>query len=165
MKILVFSDSHRNVGNMVKVLDNIGKDISYVLHLGDCCCDILQLKKRFKDIEFFAVNGNCDFGEASPEDLSLKIGGKSFYMTHGHRYNVKLSYDRISYKALELSVDVCLFGHTHIPCSFYEGSSLLLNPGSISLPRLTPPSYGVIDIDDTGVIRPGVVSVSGKIIC
>ena len=51
------------------------------------------------------------------------------------------------YKAMELEVDVMIFGHTHrFFLNEFEGV-VLLNPGSPTLPRFSLPSFAEIIID------------------
>lgn len=83
-----------------------------------------------------AVAGNCD----SPVDQNMidfpieapysqiADGDRIFFLTHGHHF------DREHLPQLgEGSVFVS--GHTHLPLLERQGHIILLNPGSVSLPR------------------------------
>ena len=60
MKILVITDTHRQVNNAKKVLfDN--PDITNVIHLGDLVRDAEQLQEEFPDKAFHIVKGNNDW--------------------------------------------------------------------------------------------------------
>ena len=58
MKILVLSDSHGNLSNMVRAVDQSAPRM--ILHLGDCWRDGEKLHELFPDIPFEQVPGNCD---------------------------------------------------------------------------------------------------------
>ena len=151
MKILVFSDSHRYMANMRHIVEKHGNNVGCVLHLGDGCEDALQLSRLMPEVRFEWVRGNCDYSFELAEKL-LTLEGKKLLMTHGHKYHVKSDYQRIVYAALEREVDACFFGHSHQPAVFYENGIFFMNPGSISLPRAASlPSYGVVDISESGV--------------
>ena len=55
--------------------------------------------------------------------------------------------NNIYYRAKELEVDIALFGHTHESLILEEDGVILMNPGSISLPRNSTRSIGYIEID------------------
>jgi uncharacterized protein len=48
-------------------------------------------------------------------------------------------------QAKRYQVQVCIFGHTHIPELAREEGVLLFNPGSPSLPKAESPSVGILD--------------------
>jgi len=151
MKILVFSDSHRHNAKMEHVIGTQGEGVGCILHLGDCCADAKLMSQVFPEYRFEWVRGNCDYS-ADPYDKLIAFCGKKIFITHGHKYHVKLDYQRILYAALERGADACFFGHSHYPAIFYEKGILFMNPGSISEPRGTPlPSYGVAGISESGV--------------
>lgn len=142
-KIFVFSDSHGEVDNMIRVIDEYKPEM--VIHLGDHSSDCDELIKRFPELRITGVRGNCDYRSAAPELRKLFIDGKLMFITHGHNYNVKSGYTRVCYAAMEADADILLFGHTHIA---YRDCGLgmdIMNPGSIG--RGARPSYGVIVID------------------
>lgn len=104
-----------------------------------------------------AVRGNCD-AEVDQMVLSfpvmadfawLSVNGKNIFATHGHVYN-----DAEPLKMPLLSSgDVLLHGHIHLPVAEKKelsggGFYLLLNPGSVSLPKGgNPNSYAVLKDD------------------
>lgn len=96
---------------------------------------------RKTDIPLTAVPGNCD-GLSSESVLTLELGGKRIFMTHGHLHGVKLHYQRILYAALEAEADLLLFGHTHRPECFYERGLWVMNPGACGKNG----TYGVVNI-------------------
>lgn len=133
MKIGVLSDTHGKSVFLRRGLEKLGK-IDALIHLGDHCSDAANLEQSL-NIPVLYVKGNCDFYANAPEILSLPLGGRKFYMAHGHQFQVNYGMDRLIYKGLEAEADVVLYGHTHIPEVFYEGNMLVMNPGSASCPR------------------------------
>lgn len=133
MKILVISDSHNNS------LDNINfKSYDYIIHCGDYGKGLNILINN----NVLFVKGNCDdFGD---EELIININNKKIYINHGNSYNVKYSYDRLIYRALELNADIVLFGHTHNQIIFYEENILFINPGNY-------PMY-YVELNDNDII-------------
>ena len=157
MKILVLSDSHRNVEILTEVLGAVSKDISCVFFLGDCYEDIMPAKDIHAHIVFYAVRGNCDFGFGNPDEGFVTISGANILFCHGHKYGVKHSLDRLLEAGIDREADVCLYGHTHCPEIMRKNGVLLFNPGSISFPKHSPnPSYGILTIEN-GLISASVI--------
>jgi putative phosphoesterase len=84
-----------------------------------------------------AVRGNCD-AEVDQMMLSFPIlddtavldaGAKTFFLTHGHRWNENSL-------PPALTADVLAHGHTHLPENKTLACGLtIFNPGSVSLPK------------------------------
>lgn len=140
MKILVFSDSHNQIIHMQEAIQKELPDM--VIHLGDMVKDARAIEKAFPNSKVIFVAGNNDFDYKVPSEMVLEIENKKFFITHGHKYNVKYGLERIFYSAREKQADVLLFGHTHLPYNSYEYGIYALNPGASSK------SYGVINIID-----------------
>lgn len=159
MKILVLSDSHNIIYELDKIIESLKNNVKAIIHLGDCSTDISKYPMKYPDIEFYKVNGNCDFNRSAPIEDLITIGEKKFFLTHGHYYNVKYSYDELTQACIEREADICLFGHTHLPTLFVKEDIYFMNPGSISFPRgIQCPSYGIIDIEN-GKINMSVVGI------
>lgn len=148
MKILVFSDSHGIIEDMLTGIRE-NEDIDMIIHLGDNTIDAQKLKKS-TDKEIINVKGNCDFGDGhTPLEKILDIDGYTLLVTHGHKYNVKWDLNALYYKALETKSHIAIFGHTHIPMVEKHEGVILLNPGSISSPRNgNKKTYGLLEIDE-----------------
>lgn len=142
MKILVLSDSHGNLANMVRAVDISVPRM--ILHLGDCWRDGERLHALFPDIPFEQVPGNCDFRPSEPSERLLFLEDKRVLICHGHTYGVKQSLLSAGYAAEEQNLDLFLFGHTHKPLVDMRGKTLFLNPGSIGDYR--QPFYGIVTI-------------------
>lgn len=147
MKILVMSDTHGEINSVVQHIKNIEK-FSMLLHLGDYIEDAEKIKQLL-NIPAVIIRGNGDFQRADYNyDEILEINGKRIFLTHGHRYNVKYGITNLYYRALELSADVVLFGHTHIPIVERVADMLIMNPGSPTYPRgfNRKSTIGILDI-------------------
>ncbi|MCD5410795.1 MAG: metallophosphoesterase [Clostridiales bacterium] len=131
MRIGVLGDSHgiiKNVNNAMRML----KNAELVIFTGDYIGDIKHLEGEY-DGDVIAIRGNCDsIGE---HEVVKTILGQRFFICHGHKYGVKYTLDNLYYRAQELKADVVIFGHTHIP--YYEETNgiIMINPGSVTLPR------------------------------
>lgn len=134
MKVLVFSDSHSNIENIKKAINMFENEVEFIVHLGDYVDDVKNLKSLYKNKTFLQVAGNNDFTRIDNEKI-ININKHKVFITHGHEYNVYFGIDRLYYRLNELGVNTALYGHTHKPLAFSENNILILNPGSISLPR------------------------------
>ncbi|HJB29104.1 MAG TPA: phosphodiesterase [Candidatus Blautia faecavium] len=95
----------------------------------------------------YAVRGNC---EAEVDQMVLEfpvmadycileIGGKTFYATHGHVYN------QDNLPPIREG-DILIHGHTHVLKAEQRENYILLNPGSVSIPKEgNPPTYGIFE--------------------
>lgn len=144
MKILVLSDSHGNLENMVQAVER--ESPRMILHLGDCWREAERLHDRYPDLPFHQVPGNCDFRPGEPTEQLLFVGDKRVLMCHGHTYRVKQSLLLAGYAAEEQNLDLFLFGHTHQPLVDMRGKTLFLNPGSIG--DYFRPFYGIVTLEN-----------------
>lgn len=135
MKALVFSDSHNSVWLMNELAEKYRSKINCIIHLGDCTEDTEELQDICRGIPIYQVRGNNDYDSIYPSERVVTLGTKRVYMAHGHRHRVYYTTDRIYYAAAQEQADIALFGHTHSPYLENEGGILVMNPGSISLPR------------------------------
>lgn len=145
--ILVISDTHGKINNVCKILSQ-NKNIKSIIHLGDLVQDAEDIKYMY-DIPVYCVAGNNDYYSKEEREKVIEIENKKFFITHGHNYDVKMGLNRLVEKAKLLGVDCVLFGHTHNSYSDYISNILVLNPGSISLPKGSGnPTYSIIEIQD-----------------
>lgn len=142
MKILVLSDSHGNIVNMIRAVER--ESPGMIFHLGDCWRDGERLHGRFPRIPFEQVPGNCDFRSQEEAERLAVVEGMRILLCHGHTYGVKQSLIAPGYAAEEQDLDVFLFGHTHRPLVDKRGKTLFLNPGSIG--DFSRPFYGVLTV-------------------
>lgn len=149
VEIFVVSDTHGRIEDFINYSKKLDKP-DLIIHLGDYVEDGFEIKERM-GIETIIVKGNCDFlinGNINEEEI-LTLNEKRIFITHGHRYNVKMDILDLFYRAKEEMADLVLFGHTHAPLISEEGGILFMNPGSPSLPRgLIDKSFGFLDIEE-----------------
>ncbi|MDF2546741.1 MAG: hypothetical protein K0R93_1639 [Anaerosolibacter sp.] len=147
MRIGVISDTHGDIEAAETVIKERA-DLDLIIHLGDHYDDGIKLKEKI-GIPLIGVRGNCDSYVAGEDEMVYEEKGHRILMIHGHQYGVKSDLNRLYYRALELGCDLALYGHTHIPISITFGNVMILNPGSLCLPRGgSKPSYGVVEIQD-----------------
>ncbi|MBR5253126.1 MAG: YfcE family phosphodiesterase [Clostridia bacterium] len=158
MKILVFSDSHgnpKNIADNIRVHKNAG-GVDHIFFLGDGVRDFLSAMDEFPEIPYNYVFGNCDFGMTAPAEMkgkiyecAVEVGGKKFLIMHGHRLDVKTTYQRAADYGITLGADVLLFGHTHQAEDITidgsdSGHIRMINPGSCA--KGLCPTYACIEI-------------------
>ena len=159
MRILVVSDTHGSLSNVYRVINDIRNKIDAVIHCGDIVEDVQNIKNRFPELKYYSVRGNCDYGSSVPNEEVFMIGGKRFFVTHGDMYSVNWGIDRLCYRGAEVLADVCIYGHTHIPLIDNYNGMIIMNPGSLSLPRGgSTYSYGIVKIED-GIVTPSIVEL------
>jgi putative phosphoesterase len=147
LRIVVFSDTHKDLGLAEKVLKNTGTH-DLLLHAGDHYRDAFSLGEKF-NIQTKAVVGNCDFFSSGPEEELIELGLHTLLLVHGHQHGVKNNLQRLYYRSQEVGANIVVFGHTHMPLYIVENNIHFLNPGSLTLPRgNSKPSYGLITIGD-----------------
>lgn len=151
MRAMIISDSHGRRDNLIAVLKK-HPDYEEIFHLGDVISDEHYLR-NLTPYPVHIVRGNCDYGSKAPEELVFDFHGKKVIMCHGHKY---LSYagnvEKMCQVAKAKGADIFMFGHTHEPYIKELDGMLVLNPGSLALPRNENknPTYIVLDIDDDG---------------
>ncbi len=149
MKILVVSDTHGHNRDFLEAAIDIEK-VDMLFHLGDYVKDAKKIAQILK-LDYMTVRGNGDYGIMDVnEDELLEINGKKIFLTHGHRYQLGYNFDKLYTRGHELSADLILFGHTHVPIIHREKGIILMNPGSPSIPRSIDRkrTFGLITIGD-----------------
>lgn len=157
IRIGVFSDSHGNRQALRDAVRAAGV-LSGAVFLGDYADDAQALVDE--GLPTAVIRGNNDIGSPAADELLLDEGGVKIFCTHGHRYSVYFGTDKLYYRALEKEANVVLFGHTHVPLLDNNGGMLIVNPGSVALPRMGRPTYAVLEIKD-GKVRADICWVYG----
>lgn len=153
MRVFVVSDTHGSNGFLNKALEEVGH-VDYFLHMGD-----LEGSEYFIDAFVECpkkmIAGNNDFSADFEDELEFELEGHRIFMTHGHRYGVYAGVERLYMEGVERGADIILFGHTHQPFLEEINDTLILNPGSISLPRQKGrrPSYAIMDLKENGEVE------------
>lgn len=146
MKIGILSDSHFTNPYRCDVPEWVAAafaDVDMIIHAGDVeHPDFLRALSSIAPI--YAVRGNCDsHGFDTPEYMSIETGHG--HITVAHRADV-------ARRHLIPESKVMVYGHTHISLINQETDLLVINPGSITLPRGgLPASVALLTIDATGI--------------
>ena len=134
LKIIVLGDSHRCTENIDLAMETLG-NMDTVIHTGDNVEDAKYIENNY-GVEVISVPGNCDGSTGDlGDEMITTIKSKKILVCHGHQYGVKKNIHRIYYRAKELGCDIAIFGHTHVPFLEKHDGIIILNPGSISMPR------------------------------
>lgn len=163
MKLFFMSDIHGSSYYLRKAIEAYEREkCDYIIILGDALyhgprnslpkeydpkavAEVLNSHKN----NIIAVRGNCDsevdqmlISYPMMSDYSVILyNNRRLFLTHGHIYNKNnlLNIDKN---------DVLIHGHTHIPLAEKEDGKIILNPGSISLPKNNNPnSYAILEND------------------
>ena len=153
MKVLVVSDTHGREQNLAEALEQTGH-IDQLIHLGDVEGGAEHIRELAGDAPAAIIAGNNDFFCDLPNERIFTIGGHRIFMTHGHGYFVHSGTLYLKREARKKGADIVMFGHTHKPYMEEDNELLVLNPGSLSLPRQEGhrPTYIVMEIADDGQI-------------
>lgn len=120
-----------------------------IIHAGDfVTLEVLRILQALGP-QVYAVYGNLDGYDLRcelPKQRIEELGGKRIGITHGWGPPIRLQ-ERVRQRFE--SVDMVVFGHSHIPCVEEIGGIIMLNPGSIAMNRHhASPSYAVVHIEE-----------------
>ncbi len=154
-RILIFSDSHGDTDRCMEIINKYRGQLDMVIHAGDTARDAEDLSYIYDDIPFKYVRGNSDIVSSANGDLIVLFGGIKIFVTHGHGYKVKyeMHYSTLVKKAQELDADLCVFGHTHIPYTAFEGKLTVINPGSVRYGG----TYAIAEIEE-GEVKTAILN-------
>ncbi|WP_107631744.1 metallophosphoesterase family protein [Agathobaculum massiliense] len=118
MKIAILSDTH---GLLRPQVVEYLKTVDVILHGGDINKQsIVDELRQYAPLYVVRGNNDQDWAEAIPHDLTVMLGGVTFFMVHNKKEVPK-----------DLSgVDVVVFGHSHKYVQQEQDDVLWLNPGS-----------------------------------
>jgi putative phosphoesterase len=132
MRIAVISDTHdRMPGRLPGRL----KGADEIWHLGDVCDPSVLVELEALQRPVRVVLGNCDAWPGWPVTLDLEREGVRFHLTH------------IPPARAPAGVHALLHGHTHVPRDETIDGVRWLNPGCITRPRGTPPSFAWLTVE------------------
>ena len=161
MKLLIASDIHGSAYYCRKLLEAYEKEgAQRMVLLGDVLYhgprndlpreyapkEVIRMLNDLSN-EIYAVRGNC---EAEVDQMVLDFpvladymllfeGDKVIYATHGHVWNE-------DHLPPMKPGDVLLHGHTHVLRAERKNGILILNPGSVAIPKEgNPPTYAVLE--------------------
>lgn len=146
LRVLAVSDNHGNRSILTELIAVYKDDVDAFIHCGDS--ELSPADEVWNTMA--VVRGNMDFTNEYPLTEVIRVGAELFFVTHGHRHQVKLNFDLMANEAKEVGARVAFYGHTHVPAVDQQEGIFLINPGSISQPRGSLPykTYAVIDIKE-----------------
>lgn len=151
MKLLIASDLHGSAYYCKKLMDAIEREApDKILLLGDLLYhgprndlpreydpkQVIPMLNAHKD-RIIAVRGNCDsevdqmvlqFPMMADYTTIVLDEGRLLFATHGHLF------DPQSLPPLPAG-SAFAFGHIHVKMAQWQGQTLVLNPGSLSIPK------------------------------
>lgn len=109
-----------------------------------------------------AVHGNTDEDELKrilPEELVFEVEGIKIGVVHQGALSV-VDTAPIRYRALEMGVNILVFGHLHRPI-IEKSDVLLICPGSPTKPRMSDPCAVELVIDN-GSMSTELIEITGQ---
>lgn len=148
MKMLIVSDNHGWDSILTDLKRRYGGKVDALIHCGDS-----ELTAEDPAVDGFTiVRGNCDTEDQFPNDILESVEDCRVFITHGHRYNIKMTLTNLAMKAKETGADFVFFGHSHTAGAEMADGVLYLNPGSISLPRgRREKTYAIVDVSKSKI--------------
>ncbi len=161
MKLMIASDIHGSAYYCQKLMDAYRQEnADKLLLLGDLLYhgprndlpkdynpkEVIVMLNAMKN-EILSVRGNCDSEvdqmvlefPMMADYIMLYVDGLSIFATHGHHYHEN------NLPPLKKG-DILLHGHTHVSGIRNLGDSIIVNPGSISIPKEnTKHSYMIME--------------------
>ncbi|ASI99084.1 metallophosphoesterase [Thermococcus celer] len=156
MLIAVTGDTHH--GDKTKNLPSLlfegleKEKPDLILHTGDVTShELLERLEEFAPV--IAVRGNADHLNL-PEERVIDAEEAKIGLLHGHQF-LSLNAQFLTLKALDMGVDVLVFGHTHRfyydTYSVHGNRVVLLNPGSPTFPRMDSPGFALLEVNGGSV--------------
>lgn len=155
MKILVISDTHGRIDHVERVIEKLKPyGLTDIIHCGDCIEDAKMIEAAYPELTMHKVPGNCDIaGYGSGSTILDSIEGVPVMITHGHKQHAKYSYEELWIDAVAHEAKLAVFGHTHVAYEERRDGVILLNPGSMTLPKDgNLPSFAIVEIKEGKII-------------
>ena len=153
MKAVIVSDSHGRFGGIQDIIEREAP-FDVLLHAGDIQGGTGRIEE-WAGCPVYAVKGNCDWTGDLPQEVMVPFGSHRIFLTHGHRYAVKVEKETLARTAKDLGADIAVHGHSHIPAAEERYGVIVLCPGSITEPRQPNrrPTYIVLEnVPGKGVV-------------
>ncbi|SEO79266.1 hypothetical protein SAMN04488134_11322 [Amphibacillus marinus] len=158
-RVLIISDSHGLTKEVRALKDHYQDQVEQLIHCGDSELDYQDDAMK----GYHRVAGNCDYDAEYPEEASFTVAGVNFFVAHGHMDNVKMSLTPITYRASERDANIICHGHSHLAAATKVGDQLVINPGSIRLPRgRREETYAILDWDEDGLYHVHFYQLNGN---
>lgn len=161
MKIILISDTHLETDSIPAFLSDVFEQYDMIIHAGD-----------FSSLSFFkalnatgklkAVHGNSDepaVKEILPEKLVFEVEGVKIGVIHEPSLSIQDT-TATRYMALEMGVEVLVFGHIHRPI-IEKSDVLFICPGSPTKPRMSDPCAVELQIKN-GSLKADIIPITGQ---
>lgn len=143
-RVAVFADTHHSFKWLPFAVERLGK-VDLVFHLGDFAPDAQQVAEALGGVPFVAVRGNNDSGSAYSKMRVEQVENAWILLVHGDAF---YTIGQMADRARDHRCAAVLFGHTHEPLLRADGEVLIINPGSLSLPRAgSRPSCALLEVE------------------
>lgn len=162
MKILVISDTHGCIGHVERLIEQLKPyGLTDIIHCGDCIEDAKNIEAAYPEFTMHKVPGNCDAaGYGSGYTILDNIGGVPVMITHGHKQHAKYNYEELWIDAIAHEAKLAVFGHTHIAHKEQRDGIILLNPGSMTLPKDgNLPAFAIVEIKNGKIVDIGLMQM------
>lgn len=157
MKVIVVSDSHGELDN-IKCLSRIAKEekAEKVIHLGDDYDDADYLINEGITLERVPGVFSAYYTDKSVSNRKVvELRGWKFLLTHTKEHHNNDTPDDIvpEQHVRDGTVDIVLYGHSHVPAIAIENNVYLINPGHLKSEdkRGYEPSYAVLTVEKESV--------------
>ncbi|WMW21276.1 metallophosphoesterase [Methanolobus mangrovi] len=161
MKIILVSDTHLETDSIPAYLSDVFDQYDMIIHAGDF--DSLSFFKALDATgKLKAVHGNSDepaVKELLPEKLVFEVEGVKIGVIHEASLSI-VDNTATRYMALEMGVDILVFGHLHRPI-IEKSDVLLICPGSPTKPRMSDPCAIELQIKN-GTIETNIIPITGQ---
>lgn len=152
--VVIVSDSHGDSKTLLNVFKN-SENCDAMIFCGDGLIDLAAILNISAESNLFVppviacVKGNNDLPIFSikntesgslvnvnvPAEQILTVASHKIFITHGHCYGINGGINCLVSAAETKFADVVIFGHSHLAASTSGMVPLVLNPGSVRLPR------------------------------
>ena len=161
MKIIVISDTHLYDNQIPNNILDIIADCDIIVHAGDFTS--LECHKIFASTgKLKAVRGNSDDAKLKnllPERIKFEVDGVKIGVVHEGGLSITNT-TAVRYLALEMEVDILIFGHIHRPL-IEKNDVMLVCPGSPTSPRMADPTVVELIIEN-GSVSGRIIEIEGK---
>lgn len=161
MKLILVSDTHLETDSIPSFLSDVFDQYDMIVHAGDF--DSLSFYKALEATgKLKAVHGNSDepaVRELLPEKLIFEVEGVKIGVIHEASLSI-VDNTATRYLALEMGVDILVFGHLHRPI-IEKSDVLIICPGSPTKARMSDPCAVELVIEN-GSVTTNIIPITGQ---
>lgn len=145
-KLLLVSDNHEDRQSIEDLIHIYEDDVDQMLHLGDSMFD--DLDKIWQ--KMIPIKGNNDTGAGYIKNTVVSLGQAKIFASHGHKLDVYNTRAKLAEEAEKRGCQFACYGHTHVAMVEEVDGILVINPGSITLPRgpVAKKLYAILSVNE-----------------